>query len=205
MKSIFNLILAAAVALFSASTLAQSPDRSDYPQFAQAELDSMLAPIALYPDSLLSQLLIATTYPRDVAEAAAWSRGNPGLTGEEAVRAVANEPWDPSVKSLVAFPQVLAMMDEHLDWTERLGDAFMSNPAMVSETIQALRSRADRAGNLRSGEEVVVRRDYNSYVIEPASPEVVHVPYYDPHVAYGSWWWPDYPPMYWNPSSGDGP
>ena len=205
MKTIFKLILAATVALFaSAGSFAQAPEYADGPRFSQAELDSMLAPIALYPDSMLSQLLIAATYPRDVSEAAAWSRSRQGLAGEQAVRAAENEPWDPSVKSLVAFPQVLAMMDEHMEWTERLGDAFMSNPAQVSDTIQALRGRADQAGTLRSGEEVIVRRDYDNYVIEPAAPDVVYVPYYDPRVAYGGWWWPDYPPVYWNPWPGYG-
>jgi len=137
-----------------------------------------------------------------VVEAAAWARANRGLTGDNAVRAAANEPWDPAVKSLVAFPQVLAMMDEHMEWTERLGDAFMANPTVVGDTIQALRGRADQAGNLRSGEEVVVRRDYDNYVIEPAQPEVVYVPYYDPRTAYGAWWWPHYAPVYWSPWPG---
>ena len=196
---------------------AQAPGQAPYPgqaqypaqapadeslRFSQAELDSMLAPIALYPDPLLSQLLMAATYPLDVAQAAAWSRANQGLAGDNAVRSAANEPWDPAVNSLVAFPQVLAMMDEHLEWTERLGDAFMSNPTLVTDTIQALRGRADQAGNLRSGEEVVVRRDYGNYVIEPAQPEVVYVPYYDPRTAYGQWWWPHYEPMWWNPWPG---
>ena len=202
MKALWRWLLAAAAILGMASSLAQSPEQPEYPRFSQGELDSMLAPIALYPDSLLSQLLIAATYPRDVTEAAAWSRARNNFAGEQAVRAAANEPWDPSVKSLVAFPQVLAMMDEHMEWTERLGDAFMSNPAQVTETIQALRGRADQAGTLRSGEEMVIRRDYGNYVIEPAAPEVVHVPYYDPNVAYGGWWWPENPPMYWSPWPG---
>jgi hypothetical protein len=206
MKTFLRYILAGAVALgIVASAHAQAPAAAPYgeaPRFSQAELDSMLAPIALYPDSLLSQLMMAATYPRDIAEAAAWSRENRHLAGEEAVRAVANQPWDPSVKSLVAFPQVLAMLDEHMEWTERLGDAFMGNPAQVSDTIQVLRGRADQAGNLRSDEQMRVERDYGNYVIEPASPETVYVPYYDPRVVYGSWWWPDYAPVWWSPWAG---
>ena len=203
MKTLLRFILVAAVALGAAGLArAQAPEGDDYPRFSQAELDSMLAPIALYPDSLLSQMLMAATFPRDVAEAAAWSRANAHVQGQEAVRAVAPEPWDPSVKSLVAFPQVLHMMDEHMEWTERLGDAFMSNPTGVSETIQVLRARADRAGTLRSGEETVVTRDYGNYVIEPARPDVVYVPYYDPRVAYGPWWWPNYDPVWWAPWPG---
>src|SRR5688572_5969377 len=122
MKTILKFFLASALALLApGAALAQSYETEEL-RFSQAELDSMLAPVALYPDSLLSQLLIAATYPRDVAEAAAWSRANGGIAGEQAVRAAENQPWDPSVKSLVAFPQVLAMMDEHFQWTERLGD-----------------------------------------------------------------------------------
>jgi hypothetical protein len=204
---ILRYILAAALALgFVAAAPAQEPmvppAYDEPPRFSQAELDSMLAPIALYPDQMLSQLLMAATFPRDVSEAAAWSRANRQAAGEAAVRAVANMPWDPSVKSLVAFPQVLAMMDEHMEWTERLGDAFMANPTQVSETIQVLRGRADQAGNLRPSEEMNVQRDYGNYVIEPARPDVVYVPYYDPRVVYGPWWWPDYAPVWWSPWAG---
>ena len=205
MKNLWRWLSPFLVSLFATAAAAQYEDpQSDYPRFSQAELDSMLAPIALYPDSLLSQMLMAATFPRDIAEAAAWSRGNAHVQGQDAVRAVDQEQWDPSVKSLVAFPQVLHMMDEHMEWTERLGDAFMSNPTGVSETIQVLRARADRAGTLRSSEEAVVTRDYGNYVIEPARPEMVYVPYYDPHTAYGQWWWPDYAPMYWAPWPGYG-
>jgi len=148
-KTLLRFIQAAMLALFASASLAQSYEQREPVRAQQAELDQILAPIALYPDSLLSQLLIAATYPRDVAEAAEWSRANPDMQGDQAVRAVDRMPWDPSVKSLVAFPQVLAMMDERLDWTERLGDAFMGNPTQVSDAIQVLRGRADQAGNLR--------------------------------------------------------
>ena len=204
MKNFWRWLSPLLVSLFATAAAAQYEQhpQPDPPRFSQAELDSMLAPIALYPDSLLSQMLMAATFPRDIAEAAAWSRGNSHIQGQDAVRAVDQEQWDPSVKSLVAFPQVLHMMDEHLEWTERLGDAFMSNPTGLSETIQVLRARADSAGTLRSSEEAVVTRDYGNYVIEPASPEMVYVPYYDPRTAYGQWWWPDSEPMYWAPWPG---
>src|SRR5258708_7383607 len=106
------------------------------PGFTQQELDQMLAPIALYPDSLLSQILIASTYPIEIVQAARWSRANPNLKGDDAVRAVEQNNWDPSVKSLVAFPQILSMMDEKLDWMERLGDAFLSHLQQVTYTVQ---------------------------------------------------------------------
>ena len=162
----------------------------------------MLAPIALYPDSLLSQIFMASTYPLEVVEAARWSRGNPGLTGQQAVDAVEQKDWDASVKSLAAFPQVLAMMDQQLEWTARLGDVFIAQEPQVMETVQSLRQKAYAAGNLRSTEQAYVVQQGDAYAIEPASPEVVYVPYYDPRVAYGSWWWPAYPPVYWAPWPG---
>jgi hypothetical protein len=162
----------------------------------------MLAPVALYPDSLLSQVLMAATYPLEVVQAARWSRANPNTKGADAMRAVESMDWDPSVKSLVAFPQILHRMDENLDWTQRLGEAFLEQEPHVMEAIQGLRQRADRAGHLRSNERVRVTRQDEHILIEPAQPQVVYVPYYDPTVAYGPWWWPAYPPVYWGPPSG---
>ncbi len=170
--------------------------------FTQQELDQMLAPIALYPDSLLSQILMASTYPLEVVEAVRWSRANPNLKGEQAVQAVAQNTWDPSVKSLVAFPQILLMMDEKLDWTERLGDAFLAQQAQVTDTVQNLRQRAYDAGNLKSTDQVRVDRQGQTIVVESPRPEVIYVPYYDPAVIYGPWWWPAYPPVYWAPWPG---
>ena len=162
----------------------------------------MLAPIALYPDALLSQILIAATYPLEVVEASRWSRANPNLKGDQAVQAVAQNAWDPSVKSLVAFPQILLMMDDNLNWTERLGDAFLAQQAQVMDTVQNLRQKAYAAGNLKSSDQVRVEQQEQTIVVEPATPEVVYVPYYDPMVVYGPWWWPAYPPVYWAPWPG---
>lgn len=172
------------------------------PAFSQRELDQMLAPIALYPDPLLSQILMASTYPLEVVEAARWSRANPGLLGDDAVRAVQQQDWDPSVKSLVAFPQILQMMDERLEWTERMGDAFLAQEAQVMATVQNLRQKAYAAGNLRSNEQIRVEPQGQTIVVVPANPDIIYVPYYDPFVVYGSWWWPDYPPVYWAPWPG---
>lgn len=169
--------------------------------FSQQELDQMLAPIALYPDSLLAQILMASTYPAEVFEAAHWSRANPGLSGERAVQAVERQNWDPSVKALVAFPQILAQMYERMQWTEELGDAFLAQQAQVMETVQALRQKAYDAGNLRSSEYYAVENQGDDIVIQPASPQVVYVPYYDPLVVYGPWWWSAYP-VYWAPWPG---
>jgi len=168
----------------------------------QPELDQMLAPIALYPDSLLSQIFMASTYPLEVVEAARWSKANPGLRGEDAVNAVGERDWDASVKSLAAFPQVLAMMDQQLEWTARLGDVFIAQEPQVMETVQSLRQKAYAAGNLRSTEQAYVYQQGEALAIAPASPEIVYVPYYDPRVAYGPWWWPAYQPVYWAPWPG---
>ncbi len=172
------------------------------PVFTQQELDQMLAPIALYPDSLLSQILMASTYPIEVVQAARWSKANPNLKGDDAVRAVEQNNWDPSVKSLVAFPQVISMMDEQLDWMERLGDAFLSQQQQVMDSVQGLRQKAQAVGNLQSNENVRVEPQGQTIVIEQANPQVVYVPYYNPTVVYGPWWWADYPPVYWGPWPG---
>jgi hypothetical protein len=170
--------------------------------FSQQELDQMLAPIALYPDALLSQILMAATYPLEVVQAARWSRANTSLRGEQAVNAVAQNNWDPSIKSLVAFPQIIQMMDEKLDWTERLGDVFLSQETQVMDTIQNLRQRAYAAGNLKSSDQIYVEPQEQNIAVAPANPEVIYVPYYDPTMIYGPWWWPAYPPVYWGPWPG---
>src|SRR5712692_377812 len=195
-KQLLVLLVSASVAF------AQTPPAPRNAAATQQELDQMLAPIALYPDSLLSQIFMASTYPLEVVEAARWSRANPGLKGEEAVNAVEQRDWDASVKSLTAFPQVLAMMDQQLEWTARLGDVFIAQEPQVMETVQNLRQKAYEAGNLRSAEQAYEYRQGDALAIEPAIPEVVYVPYYDPRVVYGPWWWPAYPPVYWAPWPG---
>jgi DNA segregation ATPase FtsK/SpoIIIE-like protein len=202
-------ILAALVAALSVAPLAVAPlhaqaqVQAQAPRsFSQAELDQMLAPIALYPDALLSQILMAATYPIEVVAAARWTRANPGLKGEAAVRAVQEEDWDPSVKSLVAFPQILQRMDEQLEWTRSLGDAFLAQEPQLMDQVQQLRRRAQAAGNLRSDERIQVEQQGQTIVVQPASPQVVYVPYYDPLVVYGPWWWPAYQPVVWAPWPG---
>jgi hypothetical protein len=176
--------------------------------FNQEELDQMLAPIALYPDSLLSQVLMASTYPSDVADAAKWSKAHPDQKGDAAVKAVADQPWDPAVQSLVAFPQVLATMDEKPDWVQRVGDAFLAQPEDVMDSVQRLRAAAQKSGNLETTEQqkVIVEQAPQTQPtiikIEPANPQVVYVPTYNPTVVYGSWWYPSYPPVYLPPPPG---
>lgn len=167
--------------------------------FTQDELDQMLAPIALYPDSLLAQVLMASTYPLEVVQAARFVDSHPGLQGDALARAIAPMPWDPSVKSLAQFPSVLAMMNDKLDWTQRLGDAFLSQQANVMDTVQNLRVKAQIAGNLQSTSQQRILQQDQVIVIEPVDPQVIYVPYYNPIIVYGGWWWPQRPPVYWAP------
>jgi len=184
-----------AISLSLPLSLAAAP-RSAAP-FTDAEIDALLAPVALYPDSVLSHVLIAATVPEDVEEAAEWSRRHPDLEGQAAVDAVAKKDWDPSVKALVAFPDVLERMDEDPEWTEDLGVAFLEQEATVMDRVQYLRDRADEAGTLDKVEHVRVVREREYIYLEPAVDRVVYVPYYDPWYVYGAWWWPYYPPHRW--------
>ena len=161
-----------------------TPERGtkDKVLFTQQELDQMLAPLALYPDSLLSQILMASTYPLEIIEAARWVKAHPTLQGDQAVKATNQYNWEPSVKSLVAFPNVLAMMDEKLDWTERLGDAFLSQQPEVMDTVQNLRQRASANGTLQSTDQVRIDHEEQNISITSPDPQVVYVPYYDPSV-----------------------
>jgi len=199
MKTLLKWLTTGFLAVVLTGGVAFAQDRRD---FSQQELDQMLAPIALYPDALLSQVLMAATYPVEVVQAARWSRANAHLTGEAAARAVESMDWDPSVKSLAAFPQILERMDEKIDWTERLGEAFIAQELQVMDTIQYLRRRAAAAGHLGPSERMRVVRQGDYISIEPVDPQVVYVPYYNPVVVYGSWWWPAYPPVDWAPWPG---
>lgn len=165
--------------------------------YAIEQLDALLAPVALYPDALLTPLLIASTNPLQVVEAARWvaAPGNAALRGDDLARALEAMPWDPSVKALVPFPQVLAMMNDQLAWMQQLGYAFATQQAEVLDSVQRLRRQAAAAGNLTSTEQQVVRVEQGSVVVVPANPQVVYVPVYDPDVVYGAWPYPAFPPV----------
>jgi hypothetical protein len=171
--------------------------------FSRQELEQMLAPIALYPDAMLSQILMASTYPLEVVQAARWSREHPSLAGDDAAKAVQRESWDPSVKSLVALPQVLGMLDQNIGWMERLGDAVIGQQAQVTQTVQSLRQRAQASGNLASNDHVQVEQQGGDIALQPADPQEVSVPYYDPSSVYGQWTSPQYPPAYLAPPPAD--
>ncbi|MGH8482457.1 MAG: DUF3300 domain-containing protein, partial [Nevskiaceae bacterium] len=193
MNALRKLSLTLLLALPLAVAAAQRPATP----FTDAEIDQLLAPVALYPDAVLSHVLIAATVPEDVAAAADWIERHPDLRGQEAVDAVERYGWDPSVKALVAFPEVIERMDEDPDWTEDLGLAFLEQEEVVMDRVQYLRDRADDNGALDDVEHVRVVREREYIYIEPAVSRVVYVPYYDPWYVYGTWWWPSYPPHRW--------
>ena len=165
----------------------------------QDQLDALLAPIALYPDDLLAQVLMASTYPLEVVEAARFVQQNPALSGAALDDAVRTRRWDPSVQSLTAFPQVLAMMSDRLEWTQQLGDAVLANRQQVMDTVQALRVRAEATGTLQDTDQQHVYTSDQAIIIEPAQFDYVYVPVYDPLVAYGPWWVASYQPYFWYP------
>ncbi len=166
------------------------------------ELVQMLAPIALYPDSLLAQVLMASTYPLEIIEAERWLRKNKNLKGETLHNALRDKDWDTSIKSLCHFPDVIFALSDKLDQTRRLGDAFLSQEEEVMDTVQELRSMAYKQGNLKTtGEQkIIVEREVIK--IEPAVSRTVYVPVYDPLYVYGPWRYPAYPPYYWHYPSG---
>jgi len=158
----------------SAQDAAPAPKSQVTAPFTAQELDQMLAPIALYPDSLVAQILMAATYPLEVVEADRWLRdpNHAALKGEPLAAALDQQQWDPSVKSLVAFPQILRMMDGNLDWTEQMGDAFLANQAASMDSIQRLRQWPEAAGKLSSTVQEVVATAGPAITIEPASPYI---------------------------------
>jgi hypothetical protein len=188
-----------ALVLLAALAAWQLPAQAQPRVYNQAELDALLAPVALYPDEVLSNILVASTYPDDVRQAAEWSRANAQLSGEDAVRAAEAMPWHPSIKALVAFPDVLGRMNESPQWVADLGAAFREQEPYVMDTVQRLRRRAQANGALQSNDQYTVQQQGPDLAVYPAQPQVVYVPYYDPYVVYGTWWWPAYRPVFWRP------
>ena len=198
------VIIATATLLCAAPAWAQQSPApvSSKPAPTQEELDKLLAPIALYPDPLLAQVLMASTYPLEVVMAARWSKENSKLTGKALEEAMKKQAWDPSVKGLTSVPTVLERMGENLGWTQKLGDALLADQAAVMSTVQSLRAKAQAQGNLKSGPEQTVKTETQEnktvIIIEPTQPEKIYVPTYDPYYAYGPWWY-SYPPYYMYP------
>jgi len=156
-----------------------------YAQQTPEQLQRLVAPIALYPDSLVAQILAASTFPDEVVEADRWVQAHPDLKGEALAQAVDQQPWDPSVKALAAFPSVLGNMDKNLSWTSSLGDAYYNQQQDVMDAVQVMRHKAEAAGALKSTPQEVVKAEGPDIDIEPANPDVVYVPAYDPWLVYG--------------------
>ena len=176
---------------------------SGYPEssetYSQEELAQMLAPIALYSDALLSQVLMASTYPIEVIEANRWIRRNPALKGDALNTALLAKNWDPSIKAICHFPSIIALMSERISETTNLGNAFLAQEAEVMDMVQELRAKAYAQGNLttNANQKVIVEKE--TIIISPADSRIIHVPYYDPIYIYGPWWYPAYLPRYWGP------
>jgi hypothetical protein len=205
-------LLALALLLLANQTRTQTAPAADTAAaqptpFKPEELEQIVAPIALYPDTLLAQVFMASTYPLEIVQAARWSKANPQVKGDAVAREMEKQVWDASVKSLVAFPDVLKMMDEKIDWTQKLGDAFLAQQKDVMAAVQRLRVKAKDTGNLKTTKEQVVKTEAapagapapQIIVIESSSPEVIYVPTYNPTVVYGAWPYPAYPPYYYYP------
>lgn len=158
---------------------------AEQPAFSSEQIGQMVAPIALYPDALLAQVLMGATYPLEIVQAARWQKKNESLKGEALDAALRDQPWDPSVKTLAMFPTVLQRMNENLDWTQDLGDAFLAQEQDVMDAVQRLRREAKKTGALKDTPQQKVVVEKETIVVEPADPQTVYVPTYDPSVVYG--------------------
>ncbi|MDD2388163.1 MAG: DUF3300 domain-containing protein [Desulfobacterales bacterium] len=206
--SIYHPVLGLFITFFLVFCLALPPrqgkaEETGYPEpsekYSREELAQMLAPIALYPDALLSQILMASTYPIEVIEADRWIKKNPELKGDALDTALLDKNWDPGVKAICHFPEISALMSERISETTNLGNAFLAQEAEVMDVVQELRTKAYDQGNLTTTSRQKVLVEKETIIIEPADPRVIYVPYYDPFHAYGPWWYPAYPPYYWGP------
>ncbi len=166
---------------------------------SDAALERLLAPVALYPDTLLTQILVAATYPLEVVEAARFVRANPQLEGVAAITAAAEFDWDPSVQALLAFPEILERMDDDLNWTQTVGEAFLVQEEALMAAVQTLRQRARLAGTLDAPEHLRLDQDGDQIRLSPTRDDLVYVPWYDTRQAYGEWPSSRYHPVYWEP------
>jgi uncharacterized membrane protein YgcG len=184
---------------------AQSERAPQYTEQTPEQLQQLVAPLALYADSLVAQVLAASTFPAQIVEADRWVQDHPDLKGDALAQAINQQNWDPSVKALTAFPSVLANMDKNLSWTSSLGDAYYNQQQAVMDAVQVMRQKAQQSGNLKSTPQQTVEKQGTTIIIQPANPEIVYVPAYNPWIVYGypvaSW-------PFWYPTPGiwyDGP
>ncbi len=204
--SLFGLFVLLPISALAQGQTPPAAAPADQQLLKAEELDALVAPIALYPDTLLAEVLMASTYPLEVVQADRWATENKALKGDQLKAAIDKQVWDDSVKSLVATPSVLSMMSTKLDWTQKLGDAVLAQQPDVMDAVQRLRTKAQANNKLQSTKEqkVSVKQEQSKQVIviEPAVPDTMYVPYYDPGVVYGGWPYPNYPPYYFPPPYG---
>ncbi|WP_232771480.1 DUF3300 domain-containing protein [Colwellia sp. 12G3] len=191
------LLFLLSTAMFTTAVTAQAYQEPES-VLSEAELAQTLAPIALYPDTLLTHILIAATYPLEVIEAERWLTKHSTLTAEQLQNKAESKEWDASIKALLSFSGVMAKLSENLNWMQTLGDAFLQDESRVLASIQTLRQQAEKAGSLANMNNVQVIKEQQVIIIEPAQPEIIYVPYYDTRVVYGRWHWSHYPPVYWH-------
>jgi hypothetical protein len=187
-----NIIMRFTICILIALTSLSSYSNEEY-EFTEAERAQMLAPIALYPDSLLTHILIASTYPLEIVQAYRWQQEN-----EYSRPALESQTWDPSIKALIPFPKIIEKLNTDLNWTQNLGDAFLNDEQSILASIQTLRHKAKLAGNLSQMDNVQISQTNDNIVIKTIQREVVYVPYYDTRVVYGNWHWSHHPPVYWH-------
>src|SRR5215468_1607330 len=215
-RSITTAVVVAGLLLAGSREAPAATSSGGKANFTTDQLQQIVAPVALYPDDVLSQVFMASTYPLEVVEADRWMKAHPDLKGDDLDKAVASQDWDDSVKGLTHFPEVLSRMSQNLDWTKDMGDAFLDQQAALMNAVQAMRAKAMAAGNLKSNEQqqVVTQPAPPGYVpeggaapagapppqiitIQPTNPQTVYVPSYPPTAAYGPTW---APPSYYYPS-----
>src|SRR5713226_6123038 len=192
MKQVLAVVLCCLLVQFTAGAASYGPQsQTDEQSSASAskpspeELQQLVAPIALYPDALVAQILAASTYPTQIVEADRWMQRHSHLKGEDLAKEVDKQDWDPSVQALAQFPSVLENMDKNLSWSSALGEAYANTPQDVTDAVQEMRQEAQKAGHLNSNEQEQVTTQGNTIIIEPADPQVVYVPAYDPWLVYG--------------------
>jgi Protein of unknown function (DUF3300) len=219
LQSILGVLLIVSVVAPHSAAQTDAPQAAPgAPTFKPEELEQIAAPIALYPDPLLAQIFMAATYPVEIVQAARFAQANPSLKGDQLNEELKKFDWDDSVKSLVSFPDVLTMMDQKLDWTQKLGDAVLGQQKELMDAIQRLRAKAQASGNLKTNEQQNVSVEPapaaapapgtpppssapppQIITIQPANPQVVYVPTYEPAAVYGGWPYPAYPPYSYYP------
>jgi hypothetical protein len=195
-----NVVLATLFSVFLCVFAAKAEVNSELSPspFSQAELAQVLAPIALYPDTLLTHILIAATYPLEVIAAERWQIEHSHLSTEKMMKIAEVKDWDASVKALLGFPRVLKNLSSDIVWMQKVGDAFLQDEAEVLISIQVLRQQADKAGSLAQMDNVDIVRQQKTIIIKSARPEIIYVPYYDSRIVYGNWQWFNNQPVYWH-------